>query len=392
MVEETISVAVEGGMKIGHFTLSVVDLAIPLSGLDVSVLRIYDSRDRRQGDFGFGWRLAIRQGSYRNNRPPGDGWQIHSGILPCEVPQETKSHLTTVRLSDPEVYRFRLRITDLAPTIGECFARAVFEYVDGPSPGSTLELLGNDQVFWDGAGDQLIDTETLELFEPDDVQLTTRDVRVFHLDLQDGVTHLEDPNGNALDISLEGITHSTGHGVDFERDSEGRIAKIVDPLGREILYSYDPLGDLVAVTDRTGATSRFTYAPDHFLEEVENALGVRATRTEYDDEGRIARIIDAAGNAVHFEHDLAARREVVTDRLGFVRVVEYDRRGNAVREIDENGKIVTRTFDGRDNPLTITDPLGNTITNVFSPAGDLLSTTDPLGTSPASPTTPAAGS
>ena len=63
-------------------------------------------RDKRQGDFGFGWSLDIRQGSYRNNRPPGDGWQLQSGFLPCDTVVETKSHLTVVRLSDQEVYRF----------------------------------------------------------------------------------------------------------------------------------------------------------------------------------------------------------------------------------------------------------------------------------------------
>jgi len=124
--------------------LSFVDLAIPLSGLDIEIVRTYDSRQRMaKGDFGQGWTLDIRQGSYRNNRPPGDGWQIVGGFLPCESALESKSHLTTIRLSDREVYRFRLKLVNTAPVLGGCFAKAAFEWVDGPLLGTTLEILGN---------------------------------------------------------------------------------------------------------------------------------------------------------------------------------------------------------------------------------------------------------
>ena len=69
-VRDTIALHVEGQMKIGHFTLSFIDLQIPLSGLDIQILRTYDSRDKRLGDFGASWTLDIRQGLYQNNRPP----------------------------------------------------------------------------------------------------------------------------------------------------------------------------------------------------------------------------------------------------------------------------------------------------------------------------------
>ena len=79
-----------------NFTLSFVDLAVPLSGLDIKIVRTYDSRDKAQGDFGVGWRLDVRQGSYRNNRPPGSGWQIRRGFLPCEQVAETRAGRRTM--------------------------------------------------------------------------------------------------------------------------------------------------------------------------------------------------------------------------------------------------------------------------------------------------------
>ncbi|MCP3938116.1 MAG: RHS repeat-associated core domain-containing protein, partial [Actinomycetia bacterium] len=379
-VSQSIAVSVEGQMKIGHFTLSFVDLAIPVSGLDIEIVRTYDSRDKQPRDFGVGWSLDIRQGSYVNNRAPGDGWQLQTGFLPCDTVLETKSHLTVVRLSEQEVYRFALRLQNGVPsTGGGCFADAGFDFVGGPIPGATLEILGQTQVFYETGGNRVIDVDTLELYEPEDVRLTTRDGRIFELDLRDGVTRVEDLNGNRLSITPAGVTHSSGQSIDFVRDAEGRIEKVIDPLGQEILYAYDSLGDLVSVTDRVGATTRFTYGANHLVEEIENALGIRAVRTVYDDDGRMTSMTDASGRTVSFDHDLEANREVVTNRLGFSRVFEYDERGNMVRETDELGNVTLRTFDDSDNLLNETDPLGRTTSFTYTGENDVATRTDPLG-------------
>ncbi|MCP3994433.1 MAG: RHS repeat protein, partial [bacterium] len=324
IVEQTIAVAVEGQMKVGHFTLSFVDLAIPLSGLDIEIIRTYDSRDKRQGDFGVGWTLDIRQGSYRNNRRTGDGWQIVASDppvpFPCAGSVETQSHLTVIRLSDQEVYRFRPRVVDTIPGVGRCDGRVVFEYVDGPIPGATLDILGNDLVFYlnNSVNDQLIDFDTLEVFEPADVRFTTRDGRIFDLNLATGVTHLEDPHGNALEISPQGITHSNGRGVELVRDAEGRIERIVDPRGNDLLYGYDAAGDLRTVTNQAEHVTRFEYDDAHRIVDILDPQGVRAVRSDYDADGRLVSVTDALGNPIELHHDLEANQEIVTNRLGLV--------------------------------------------------------------------------
>ena len=383
-VSDSIAVTVEGQMKIGHFTLSFVDLAIPVSGLDIEIVRTYQSRDKEPRDFGVGWSLDIRQGSYRNNRAPGDGWQIVASQppvpFPCAGAVETKSHLTIIRLSDQEVYRFRPLVVDPIPGVGRCDGRVTFEYVSGPLPGSTLEILGNDLVYYENAAgnDQLIDYDTLATFEPRDVRLTTRDGRIFELDLNEGVTRVEDLNGNQLTFTPAGIAHSSGKSIAFERDAEGRIIKITDPMNREMFYSYDPAGDLDSFVDRAGATSRFTY-DDHRLLDIEDPRGVKPIRNEYDAEGRLVRHIDALGKVIELDHDLQNRREVVTDRLGASRVLEYDARGNVVRESDELSKVTTRVFDAHDNLLSETDPAGRKTSYTYTASNDLETRTDPLG-------------
>ena len=382
-VETIVPVVVDGQRKVGLFTLSFSDLAVPLSGLDIEVVRTYDSRDKSRGDFGVGWRLEIRQGTYRNNVSPGDGWQIVASQppnpFPCAGGVETQAHLTTVRLSDQEVYRFRLALANTGPSLGGCVGRAHFEYVDGPVPGATLEILGNTDVFWPSGNDYLLDGITQEVYEPEQVRLATRDGREFDLSLRSGVMAARDPNGNELTITPLAIAHSSGASIAIERDAANRIAAITDPSGERRTYSYDASGDLVAYTDAAGHTTTFAYNGEHGMLDLVDPLGNRAVRNEYDEAGRLIATTDAGGNTIQFSRDLEARREIVTDRLGHTRVLEYDARGNVTREVDEAGEETLRTFDGDDNLLTETDPLGRTTTYTYTPAHDVASITDPLG-------------
>jgi RHS repeat-associated protein len=225
----------------------------------------------------------------------------------------------------------------------------------------------------------VVDADTLELYEPEDVRLTTRDGRIFELDLAHGVTRLEDLNGNALTITPAGITHSSGKGIEFERDAAGRIERIADLRGNNLLYGYDEAGDLHTVTNQAGHLTRFEYDDDHLMVDIFDPRGVRAVRTEYDADGRLTSITDALGHPIELRHDLEAKKEIVTNRLGLVRVLTYDSRGNVIEEIDEAGQRTLRTYDAKDRLLSETDPNENTTTYVYDPDGNLLSVEDPLG-------------
>ena len=48
-------VEVEGKLKLGNFTLTFVDLELPVSGMPITITRTYDTlRSQEQGDFGYG--------------------------------------------------------------------------------------------------------------------------------------------------------------------------------------------------------------------------------------------------------------------------------------------------------------------------------------------------
>lgn len=52
-------ISVEGNMKIGNFSMSFQDMDFNISGLPLTVIRTYDSRNRgTNGDFGYGWDMS----------------------------------------------------------------------------------------------------------------------------------------------------------------------------------------------------------------------------------------------------------------------------------------------------------------------------------------------
>jgi len=382
-VSTSIDVAVEGNLKIGHFTLSFVDLEVPLAGLPIQVIRTYDSRDNRLGDFGIGWRVSVSNVRLQEDGPVGENWQgVRSGgAFPTYCVFPTRQHQVTITLPDDKVLRFRPKLTPecqlLAPP-----QVATISYVPLPGTLGSLEMLDqNPQALVVGSfpgSVQLWDQEGVELEDPGSYRLTTQDGRKFVIDQAAGLVNLTDLNGNTLTFGRNGITHSSGTGVAFERDAQGKITHVTDPAGESLTYSYDPSVDLVAATDRTQATTRFTYNK-HYLLSIQDPLGRQPIRNEYDASGRLIRATDAFGKTIDLTHSLAASREVVTDRLGHSRVLEYDARGNVIRETNALGEVRTRTFDGQDQMLSETDPLGRTTHYTYDANRNLTEGEDPLG-------------
>ena len=342
---------VDGMAKVGNFRLSFTDLSIPVAGVPISVLRTYDSRDKTAGDFGVGWALDLSRGSYRHNRVPGRGWIIKDqpflgDFLPCiGGSTETRNHLTEVRVSDRESYTFALRVTNgnLGIT-GACEGIASFQFLGGTRLGATLEILdGTSVIYLRGGEDTVLDMTAfldgeVRAYDPQQVRLVTVDGRRINFDRVNGITRIEDLNGNAVSIAPGGIVHSSGKSVRFTRDAKNRITSIVDPSNRILSYDYDSAGNLVAFFDQAANRTTFAYDARHNLTAVVDPLGRHPVRTEYDAEGRLTAVIDANGHRVTMSNDVGARRQVVTDRLGQASTIEYDERGNVVRLTDGLGK------------------------------------------------------
>jgi len=372
---------VEGEAKVGNFRLSFTDLSIPVGGIPITVLRTYDSRVKSTEDFGIGWTLDVARGSVQHNRVPGRGWQILPGAVgfPCTTISETATHLTQVRLSDFESYTFAFMVSDPRGLTGGCEATAEFRFLGGRTPDATLEIPDNRTVLYLNGTNEVVDPETFLPFDPKRLRLTLADGRVIDLERLIGMTRIEMPTGDALTISRQGILHSSGKSIAFERDVLDRIARITDPMGHVLEYAYDERGDLVGATDQERNTTTFSYDDRHHLVEIVDPLGNRAVRSEYDSDGRLIAVIDPNGHRTTFTHDITGRLELIVNRLGAVSSVEYDERGNVVRQIDALGHATTFAHDEDGNPTAITNPAGETLSAAYTAFGRPLTITNPLG-------------
>jgi RHS repeat-associated protein len=408
----SVNVVVTGQMKVGHFSISFIDLDIPVVGIPIQVIRTYDSRYKRIGDFGYGWTLEIFSVRLEENELLGLNWELTEkpGIIPsyCLIP--TQPHIVTVTMPDDSVARFEPVLT---PT---CQSVAPPTYVTigfKPLPGTygALDALDGIEAAVSSSTPgpvELFDYSSGGHFDPDKYQFTLKDGRRLVINQGEGLESIADLNGNEVTIAPDGLYHSSDKSVSFERDTQNRIISIIDPSSYATSYDYDSSGDLVSFTDQEEYTTTFTYLTSipHHLDGIQDPRGIQPIRNEYDDDGRLLRHIDANGNTIEYTHNLDTRQEIITQRNGDLLVLEYDDRGNIVRETFPDGTVVLRTFDewnnltsktephdpSDPNPITThytydengnktstTDPLGDVISYTYNERGQVLTTTDPLG-------------
>ena len=378
MTDEVV-VQVAEDMKIGNFSLSFTDASAQSSGIPLTVNRVYDSRDKREGDFGVGWRLELQTIRIRSNRVLGTGW-VRSTSGPSVILDPTDEHKVSVTSTDGRVDEFDLIVSPTSG-FGSLDFTTVIQLAPRPGTHGRLEALANPNllIFNAGLEDELVDDVTFQTYDPKLYRYTTFDGVQIEVHLVEGVKKITDLNGNSVTFGPNGITHSSGKTIAFVRDAEQRISQITDPKGATNRYTYDANGDLVAHTDPLGNTTQFFYDRRHGLIRSVDPLGRLVSRNEFDAEGRLVAVTDANGRRATFDHDVDGRTETLTDRLGRVSVMQYDDEGRVTSTRDPLGHTSSFTYDGNGNRLTETDPLGRTTTYTYDAQGNQTSVTDPLG-------------
>jgi len=348
-------IRIAGDLKIGNFRLDLVDLNVPVAGTPIAITRTYDTQDLSNGEFGQGWRIGY-PGSIRETDATGNF-----------APGVTKIYVTKPNGS---VSAFTFNVVGEGGFFGAIVQRAVFT----PDPG-TYDTLEVD-------GDNLL--TALNIFNPDRYRLTEPNGTVFVIDQLEGLQSIEDPAGNITTFGVNGISHSSGTQIIFQRDPEGRIQQITDPEGNSILYAYDSDGDLTSVTDRNGDTTSYTYLdePEHFLTTVTDSQNTVILRAEFDTDGRLLSSSDALDNAVSQNFDPTTNTLITTDAKGNITRFVVDSFGNILTETDPEGGITTYQYNDPRHPTretSITDANGNTTTNSYDENGNIASTTNPQG-------------
>ncbi|WP_437681665.1 RHS repeat-associated core domain-containing protein [Sorangium sp. So ce131] len=221
---------------------------------------------------------------------------------------------------------------------------------------------------------------------------------------------VRDAHGNTTWVGyregrIESLIDAAGRVVRVRRTTDGRIAaleiKNAPEQGRWVTlrsYEYNEIGDLVAVADAEGCTTRYTYE-HHRLTSRTDPEGL-TFQFRYDAQGRC---IETWG--VHADAGRLGLAEGVPDTLadgtkargiyhcklvygddGYSEVVDsgtvHRYVANEFGKLDKavsGGAVYSRTYDENGNLISFTDPLGATTTWVRDGRGRTLRVSDPLG-------------
>ena len=373
-VNTWIECEINSPLELGRFSLEYIDLEIPLAGIPIQIVRRYDTRDSNEsGDFGYGWTLKAADPQIRETVPV----QPMEDTLGFFVAKPYRMG-TRVYLTNPDGERIGFTFE---PTPSVSLLGTVFTPKFTPDPG-VQDQLEVDPINLTYKGDGTFVFFLLGFnYNPSDFRLKRKDGTIYHYSQFNGLDKIADRNSNELTYTYNGIFHSSGKSISFDRDTAGRITKVIDPEGNEINYAYNTAGDLELVTDQAGLTSTYGYFADpvHYLETINDSLGNQAARYEYDSEGRLTAFINAKGDRAEQSYDPAAFSGTFTDINGHVTDIYYDARGNIIREVNPLGEETSFTWDGDNNKTSETDENGNTTQYTYDDRGNVLSKTDATG-------------
>ena len=194
-----------------------------------------------------------------------------------------------------------------------------------------------------------------------------------------------DLNGNELVLTysdngnLLKITASTGRWLEFIYDINGNIARITDPLNRTYTYQVDRHGDLVSFSDPPGRTTGYRYDAFHNLTEIrypDNSV----KKVTYDTEQDLMVEESGPGSIKkRFNYDKASLSVSIADSREKTTKIVYAPDFKKQTIIDPLGGKTVREFDDDHLIIRIKDPAGHQRSFNYDDYGNLISITNALG-------------
>ena len=196
-----------------------------------------------------------------------------------------------------------------------------------------------------------------------------------------------DANGNRITLTrgatglLQSATDANGRITRLEY-AGSLIARITDPIGRTLGFTYDGAFRLTEVAGPTGAVTRYAYDGANRIVQKTDPRGA-VTRYEYDAGGRAVKEVFADNATYGIDYTVAGNQIFearVTDPRGNLTAYRFNGLGNLVRSVDPLGAIRLRTLEFASNrTMAETDPLGRTTRYTYDVRGNRTSVKDALG-------------
>ena len=347
---------VDGKMKIGNVSMEFEDIKQRAYGINMSVIRGYDSRNKENGDFGIGWDMRYKNISIESNGKLSEGWrQEEIGVLlnrRYEI-QETKPHIIYVNADNGKTYQFKVALNPVTQAYVPISNVDVnFKCINNPDV--KLEVAGDKSVLYCDAMDEgmLCEFNLNNEFNPKNFIFTDENGTEFTINKDNGLSKIKTNTGEEVTISENGVESSSGYNVTFERDNKNRITSIKDSYNNAVSYNYNEKGELESFINLKGKEVRYEYNDKHDLISLRDENGREVARNEYYEDGRIKDIYDALGHKTSYKYDLEGKKESVTDRRGYTTVYQYDDNGNITSIIDPLLNRTDYSYDDNNNLIS----------------------------------------
>ena len=290
----TRDIEIDGQNKLGQYRRSDADLSVDLGGGALfTLLRQYDSLQAgTAGAFGWGWGLS------------GSDIRIET-----DVPLTGREHLgvhgafedgTRLWLTLPSGERAGFSFTPVVEQVGTLrFYRPAWiaDAANGWTLASTDALLGRSGTHYFEAASGMPYNPLGGTFTGYDYTLTAPDGTRYLIDATQGIKEIHQTGGTRLFVSDNGITADSGATLQFVRDANNRISRVVAPDGSTLVYQYDAKGLLSAMRNlSTGEGYRYAY----------------------DVQGRLSAMVRVgeAGRAIDYAADGSVSDRVIVADLG----------------------------------------------------------------------------
>ncbi|MFM0341279.1 RHS repeat-associated core domain-containing protein [Paraburkholderia fungorum] len=163
----------------------------------------------------------------------------------------------------------------------------------------------------------------------------------------------------------------------YTYDPKGNLLTVTDRVGNRTTFTNDGQGRPLTVTDALKGVTKFSYAGAD-LTSVTDPLN-RITQYTTDAAGRVTVVQDPLGNKTKRTLDALDRTADVTDALGGVTRFTWDRNGRLLSQADPKGVTTRYAYNAIGRPVSRTDPLGRSETYTWNGAGQLATATDRKG-------------
>jgi RHS repeat-associated protein len=135
------------------------------------------------------------------------------------------------------------------------------------------------------------------------------------------VTATVSPKGNVKGAEASKYT------TKFERNPQGLVLKITDPLGHTTKYTYDGDGNVETVTDGNSHTTTYVYNGDNQPIKIKEPNGT-VTETEYDGAGRIISQTDGNKHTTKYVRNVLGQVIEIVEPLERITGMNYDNAGD----------------------------------------------------------------